>query len=84
MNAINTINPQFINDINGMKSLVVLPINEFDLIIEELKKWENIRLYDDTKRKEDDFWKEYANSISGEALRQKMYKNIDSWQWNEK
>jgi hypothetical protein len=33
---------------------------------------------------EDDFWKEYSNSVPAGELRQKMYKNIDSWQWNEK
>ena len=31
-----------------------------------------------------DFWREYSNSISGDELRQKMHKNIDAWQWNEK
>lgn len=33
---------------------------------------------------EDDFGKEYSNSITGNELRQKMHKNIDAWQWNEK
>ena len=46
----NTINPQFINDIHGQKSLVVLPVREFDLIMEELEELEDIRLYDEAKK----------------------------------
>ena len=46
----NSIHPQFISDINGIESMVVLPINEFNLIIEELEELEDIRLYDKAKK----------------------------------
>ena len=32
----------------------------------------------------DDFWEEYANAISGEELRQRMYQRIDAWKWKGK
>ena len=32
----------------------------------------------------DDFWKEYATAITGEELRQRMYRKIDAWKWNGK
>ena len=32
----------------------------------------------------DDFWEEYANAITGEELRQRMYQRIDTWKWNGK
>ena len=32
----------------------------------------------------DDFWEEYATSISGDELRKRMYQRIDKWKWNEK
>ena len=46
----NTIYPQFINDIHGERSMVVLPIKEFDMIMEELDELEDIRLYDEAKK----------------------------------
>lgn len=27
----------------------------------------------------DDFWEEYANAITGDELRQRMYQRIDTW-----
>jgi hypothetical protein len=44
-----TIHPQYIKDIDGNKSWVVLPTNEFDRIMEELEDMEDIRLYDEAK-----------------------------------
>lgn len=32
----------------------------------------------------DDFWEEYANAITGKELRERMYQRIDAWQWNGK
>ena len=46
------IHPQYIKDANGQKSLVILPVKEFDTIIEELEELEDVRLYDDTKKED--------------------------------
>lgn len=45
-----TIHPQYIKDINGNKSLVVLPATEFDRLMEELEDIEDVRLYDEAKK----------------------------------
>jgi hypothetical protein len=44
------VHPQYIKDANGQKSLVILPVKEFDTIIEEL---EDIKLYDKAKKDDD-------------------------------
>ncbi len=44
-----TIHPQYINDANGNKSMVVLPAQEFDALIEEL---EDIKLYEEAKKED--------------------------------
>jgi hypothetical protein len=46
------IHPQFITDTAGQK-LVVLPIQEFDAIIEELEELEDIKMYDKAKKGDD-------------------------------
>ena len=45
-----TLNPQFIKDSKGKKSLVVLSAKEFEHIIEELEEIEDMRLYDEAKK----------------------------------
>lgn len=47
-----TINPQYINDSKGEKALVVLPVEEFEALIEELEELEDIRLYDKAKKED--------------------------------
>lgn len=44
-----SIHPQFIKDSKGNKTLVVLPANEFDTLMEALEDLNDIRLYDDAK-----------------------------------
>jgi hypothetical protein len=44
------IHPQFIKDTDGNKSLVILPVTEFDAIMEELEDAEDVRLYDEAKK----------------------------------
>jgi len=44
-----TIHPQYIKDTAG-QSLVILPQNEFDILMEELEELEDIRLYDEAKK----------------------------------
>ena len=44
------LHPQYIKDSNGNTSMVVLPINEFKTIIEELEDLVDIKLYDEAKK----------------------------------
>jgi hypothetical protein len=48
-----TIHPQFIKDSEGKNSFVVLPISEFDSLLEEFEDYEDVRLYDEAKTKDD-------------------------------
>jgi hypothetical protein len=45
-----TLHPQFIKDTAGNNTLVVLPVKEFNTIIEDLEDLEDILLYDDAKK----------------------------------
>ena len=47
-----TLHPQYIKDANGNKTLVVLSVKEFDVILEELDDLEDIRLYDKAKKED--------------------------------
>lgn len=42
--------PQYIKDTDGNKSLVILPVKEFDSIIDALEELEDIKLYDEAKK----------------------------------
>lgn len=44
------LNPKYITNKNGKKISVVLPINDFKAIMEELEELEDIKLYDDAKK----------------------------------
>lgn len=44
-----TINPQYIIDEKGNRISVVIPVTEFETIMDELEELEDIRLYDDAK-----------------------------------
>lgn len=47
-----TIHPQYIKDANGNNSLVVLSVQEFESLMEELEELEDIRLYDEAKKED--------------------------------
>ncbi len=47
-----TVHPQYITDTAG-KKLVILPANEFNSIMEELKELEDVRLFDEAKKEDD-------------------------------
>ena len=47
-----TLHPQYITDTAGQK-LVVLPIDEFKLIMEELEDMDDVRAYDEAKKEDD-------------------------------
>lgn len=48
-----TINPQFITDNTGKKLSVILPVEEFNAIMEELDEIEDIHLYDNSKKNDE-------------------------------
>jgi hypothetical protein len=45
----NAIHPQYITDKDGKKVSVVIPLAEYEQIIEELEELEDIKLYDEAK-----------------------------------
>jgi PHD/YefM family antitoxin component YafN of YafNO toxin-antitoxin module len=46
------VHSQYINDINGKKSMVILTVKEFETIMEELEDLEDVRLYDQAKKED--------------------------------
>lgn len=49
-----TVNPQYITDNTGKKISVVISIKAFKSIMEELEDLEDIRLYDEAKKSNED------------------------------
>ena len=47
------INPQYIIDSTGKKSMVILPVKEFETIMEALEDLEDVRMYDKAKQDDD-------------------------------
>ena len=45
-----TVHPQFITDNTGKKISVVIPIKEYEILMEELEELEDIKLYDAGKK----------------------------------
>lgn len=41
---------QFVTDDNGKKLAVILPIKEYNKMVEELEELEDIKLYDEAKK----------------------------------
>lgn len=66
------IHPQFITDTAG-KELVVLPANEFDIMMEELEELEDISLYDEAKADNEDSIPIEEAFTSIEAKREDIY-----------
>lgn len=46
------VHPQYIKDTKGNKSMVVLSMQEFESLMEELEELEDIRLYDEAKKED--------------------------------
>ncbi len=44
---------QFVTDDHGKKLAVILPIKDYEKMIEELEDLEDIRLYDEAKKEDD-------------------------------
>jgi hypothetical protein len=64
------VHPQYIKDANGQKSLVILPVKEFDSIIEELEELEDIKLYDEAKKEDTG-----AHMLFSDYLKSRKQKN---------
>lgn len=47
------VNPQYIKNAQGENELVVLTKKEFDNLLDELEELEDIRLYDEAKKEDD-------------------------------
>ena len=47
-----TVHPQYIIDANGQKTLVVIPVKEFEALLEELEESDDIKLYDEAKKED--------------------------------
>ena len=47
-----TLHPQYIKNANGQNAYVVLTVKEFDSLIEELEELEDVKLYDEAKKKD--------------------------------
>ncbi len=45
-----TVHPQYIKDAEGNTSLVVLPVIEFEKLMEELEDLEDVKFYDEAKK----------------------------------
>ena len=50
-----TMSTQFVTDSNGHKLAVILPIKEYNKMIEELEELEDIKLYDKAKQGKQEF-----------------------------
>ncbi|MFZ1676087.1 MAG: hypothetical protein WAT91_02375 [Saprospiraceae bacterium] len=48
-----TVHPQYITDAEGNKISVILPVKEFEALLEELDEMEDIRLYDEAMKEDD-------------------------------
>ena len=46
------LHPQYIKDANGKNSLVVLPAEEFEKLLEELEDDDDVRMYDQAKKED--------------------------------
>lgn len=46
--------PQYITDDKGNKLSVIIPIKDYERLIEELEEWEDIRLYDEAKEQKEE------------------------------
>ncbi len=64
-----TIHPQFITDIKGKKVSAIIPIREYERIIEELEETEDVKLYDEAKAEDDGVRISFADYIKNRKLK---------------
>lgn len=64
------LHPQFINDNDGKKTMVILPVKEFEDIIEALDDLEDVKLYDQAKKEDNG-----ARILFSDYLKNRKQKN---------
>lgn len=64
------LHPQFINDNDGKKTMVILPVKEFEDIIEALDDLEDVKLYDKAKKEDNG-----ARILFSDYLKNRKQKN---------
>jgi len=47
---LNLVKPQYITDENGKKTSVILPVDEYERIVQELEDADDVKLYDEVKQ----------------------------------
>lgn len=47
-----SLHPQYIKDANGNNSMVILPVEEFERLLEELEDDDDVRMYDQAKKED--------------------------------
>lgn len=65
------VHPQYINDTKGNKSMVVLPVHEFESLMEELEDLEDTRLYDEAQKEDTGeriLFSDYLNSRKAKSI----------------
>lgn len=50
-----SVNPKYITDKKGKKVSVILPMKDFKAILEELEELDDIRLFDEAKKEDQEF-----------------------------
>ena len=64
------LHPQLINDNDGKKTMVILPVKEFEDIIEALDDLEDVKLYDQAKKEDNG-----ARILFSDYLKNRKQKN---------
>lgn len=65
------VHPQYINDTKGNKLMVVLPVHEFESLMEELEDLEDTRLYDEAQKEDTGeriLFSDYLNSRKAKSI----------------
>ena len=70
------LNHQYITDKKGKKISVIIPIKEYESLIEELEDMEDVRLYDEAKKRKSEFID--AKQAFKEIEKQRSRKNVQS------
>jgi hypothetical protein len=59
---------QYITDRQGKRISVILPIKEYERILEELEDLEDVRLYDEAKREDTDEYMLFSDYLKSKEI----------------